>query len=449
MAGVFGVTPMQPYPSWAQGLEQGTGAIANAIYQRRMLDLERQKFGLQQAEAGYQPAHQEQVYTPGRLAQPSMVSVGNVPSPTPGTSTMGASSNGTVMGSPDAMARTTGSYKTTTVPGYYDITKSLPYAQAELNGRLMAAIYGGQIRNQGLEQRYGGVDPNGNYQPGSEYYLRTGVVNARNQGQLADINARGDQTRQTDQFLYGGQGPVDPATGQPLGARTMSTLATQAPVLDERRQAAAAALATRQAAQSDLAAHRRATESAAAVRAAQQAVDADTRSMPKPPAFGFLNPSDSVAFYNRRAAAQARLTTDQSRLDSLNNAPTGLVTTPGARPFSSGSSVAPHVPRSGTEASNLTPTLRPMGSVAPSTTLGNRQVPNQSTSTRPTATYLPRSPGDPTVSQGAGGASERALYDAAVRRIAQNVSDPAEQARQFQQAAAIYQQRVARQKAPR
>ena len=31
MAGVFGVTPIQTYPSWAQGLQQGTGA-RNGIY---------------------------------------------------------------------------------------------------------------------------------------------------------------------------------------------------------------------------------------------------------------------------------------------------------------------------------------------------------------------------------------------------------------------------------
>ncbi|HKS91922.1 MAG TPA: hypothetical protein VJQ83_08330, partial [Tepidiformaceae bacterium] len=122
MPGPFDPQPIYTYPTWAQGLQQGTQGLANALYQRKLLDLERQKFGLQQAEAGYQPAHQEQVYQPGKLAAPSMVSVGNVPSPTPGVSQMGAGPT-----SPDAMARTAGQYKTTNVPGYYDITKSLPY----------------------------------------------------------------------------------------------------------------------------------------------------------------------------------------------------------------------------------------------------------------------------------------------------------------------------------
>jgi len=78
--------------------------------------------------------------------------------------------------------------------------------------------------------------------------------------------------------------------------------------------------------------------------------------------------------------------------------------------------------------------------------MGTRRVLDATTSSYPKASNLPKSPSDPTVPLGQGTATdtERALYDAAVRRIAQNVTDPAEQARQFAQAAAIYQQRVSR-----
>src|SRR5512146_2445739 len=89
--GVFGVTPLPAYPSWAQGLEQGTGAIANAILQCRQLELQRQQFGLQQAEMGYQPAHTEYQPRTGSLTAPSFISTGNVPSPVPGVMQPGAS----------------------------------------------------------------------------------------------------------------------------------------------------------------------------------------------------------------------------------------------------------------------------------------------------------------------------------------------------------------------
>jgi len=439
------VTPLPTYPSWAQGLEQGTGAIANAILQRRQYELQRQQFQMQQAEAGYQQPHTEQVYQPGRLNAPSMVASENIPTGTPGATGMGPSTGpaGALgvapVGTPDSMARTTGSYKTVNVPGYYDITKSLPYAQAELNGRLMAAIYGGQYRQQDAQARYGYTDENNVFHPGTDFYTRMGVVGAQGQNQQNNINARGAVQSQRDQYLYGGPGPIDPNTQQPIGAKAESTIVSQAP-----NRAVRAGIAAQSA--SDRAAALAARMRNANITEAQRAVDQDTRAIPKAPAFGFLSPADSTAFAGRSAAARAQLMTDRARLDSLTRAPSGLVTTPGSQPLSSGASVAPHVPRSGHEASSLTPATGPLGGSAPTVPLGTRRVLDATTSSYPTASHLPRSPSDPTVPLGQGTATdtERALYDAAVRRIAQNVADPAEQARQFAQAAAIYQQRVSR-----
>lgn len=446
MAGVFGVTPLPSYPSWAQGLEQGTGALANAMYQRRLLDLERQKFGLQQAEAGYVPEHTEYQPKPGALSAPSYESMGNVPSPTPGVMQPGAPTQ-IFRGVPGQTAtdQLPGSTPVK-VPGHYDLTKSLAYqtSLARIMEMQQKGLAAAQV-NAGARVQVAGMND----------ATRTGIANNLNGYIGTDGQIHYGMRTLGAEALSGfnnGQWTTD-STGQSVfqpGVATQGKIAAAAPSVDERRAAFTAALAQRQAAQGDLDAHRRATENAAAIRAAQQAVDTDTRGMPKPPPFGFLNPADSVAFFNQRAASQARLTTDRARLDSLSNAPSGPVTTPGARPLSSGSSVAPHVPRSGTEASSLTPIRRPLGSVAPTVPLGTRRVPDTSTASYPKATNLPRSPGDPTVpvSQSTGVDSERALYDAAVRRIAQNVSDPAEQARQFQRAASIYQQRVARQKAP-
>ncbi len=442
MPGPFGVTPLPTYPSWAQGLEQGTGAIANAILQRRQYELQRQQFQMQQAEAGYQQPTTQQVYQPGKLASPSMIAVGNVPSPTPGVTQMGQGDNTLPVGSPDAMARTTGSYKTANVPGYYDLKKSLPYYQAELNGRLFAAMYGSQYRQQDAQQRYGTTDENGVFHPGTDYYTRMGVVGAQWQNQQNNIDTRGAVQSQRDQFLYGGPGPIDPNTQQPIGARTESTIVSQAPNRAVRAGIAAQGASDRAAA---LAARMRNGN----IAEAQRAVDQDTRAIPKAPPFGFLSPADSTAFAGQSAAARAQLMTDRARLDSLTRAPSGLVTTPGSQPLSSGASVAPHVPRSGHEASSLTPATGPLGGSAPTVQLGTRRVLDATTSSYPTASHLPRSPSDPTVPLGQGTATdtERALYDSAVRRIAQNVDDPAEQARQFAQAAAIYQQRISR-KAP-
>ncbi|HEX6814293.1 MAG TPA: hypothetical protein VF102_01370 [Gemmatimonadaceae bacterium] len=448
MPGPFDPVPFSTYQGAGAGAAQGLSALAQAFLARRQLGLQKQQFQLQQAEAGYQAPHQEQVYTPGRLSQPSMIASENVPTTTPGVSSMGGGttySPGNIQstalsaGSPDAMARTTGSYKTVNIPGYYDITKSLPYAQAELNGRLLAAIYGSNARVRMSEERYGGgVDENGNPILGSDYYARQALLNQRLSGQM-----------DRDKYLYGGTGAIDPSTGQPIGAKTESTLVSQAPALKLRADLGAQSAADRARSLGERMRHNAETERATAVRAAQQAVDQDTRTMPKAPPFGFLSPADSAGFAGRSAAARAQLMTDRARLDSLSLAPLGG-TAPGSQPFSSGASTAPHVPRSGPEASSLVPHRGPLGTTAPTATLGSRQVADASTTTYPKATNLPKSPGDPTVPGGRGGvgAPERAMYDAAVRRIVQNVSDPAEQARQFAKAAAIYQQRTGQRTGP-
>ena len=442
MLGPFDPSPFTVYPTWAQGLSQGMSALAQGLLEGQRLKLQRQQFQLQQAEMGYQPAHQEAVYQAGKLAAPSMVSVGNVPTPTPGApTTMGAAPS---VGSPDAMARTTGQYKTVNVPGYYDLTKSLPY-QTSLARVLEMQTRGEEAARIAAQSREA-VAAQNNATKTNMFGQLNGYIGADGQVHYG-MRTLGAEALSG---FNNGQWVVDPMTGQRTfqpGVATQGKIVAGQPMVDvrtadlaARRQAAAAALATRQAALNDLAAHRRATENAAAVRAAQQAVDADARALPKPPPFGFLTPADSVAFSGRRAAAQSRLSTDQARLDSLSAAPSGLVSTPGARPFSSGSSVAPHVPRSGGEASALTPG-GVSGAAAPTIRLGSRNVPNQSTTTRPTAPNLPKSPSDPTVLS-TGAAAERARYNAAVTRIVENVKDPTERDRQLAAAAAIYKSRV-------
>lgn len=473
MAGVFGVTPLQSYPSWAQGLEQGTGALANAMYQRRMLDLERQKFGLQQAEAGYVPAHTEYQPKPGTLSAPSMTQVGNVPIPSnPNATQMGA--QGQIFRGMQGQTVTDQLPGSTpvNVPGHYDLTKSLAYqtslarimemqqkglaaAQVAADSRVKVAGMNDATRTGISNNINGYIGPDGQVHYGMRT-LGAEAVSGYNNGQWVTDPQTGDRT-----FIPGVATEGKIVAGQPMVDVRQADIAA-------RRQIAANALAERNR-------HNLANEGNAA-RSKAPIVQA-------PPGFRSATPTDvtkitsgvrAIQYANPTAnpdSARAASTHALNDIYASQGADTLLNPLPragvpadttssglgamieralgGVKRAVSGSSTAPTVPRSGTEASGLRPNAI-HGANVPTTPLGNRAVPDTTTGTYPKAGNLPKSPGDPTVSVGGAGAgaAERASYNAAVARIVKNVTDPAEQARQLAQAAAIFKSRIAGQKTP-
>jgi len=397
MAGVFGVTPLQTYPSWAQGLEQGTGAIAQALIQRKQLDLQRQQLGMQQAQAGYQPPQQAQVYQPGRLNAPSMVASENVQSPTPGVSQMGAGS----VGSPDTMARTAGSYKTVNQPGYYDLTKSLPYLTSL--ARVMEMEHRGEVAAQiGATSREQIAQQNN--------ATRTGIANNLNgyigpDGQVHyGMRVLGNEA--TSDYEYG-----------PNGTRTQSALITQAPTAAARAQSLAERMR-----------HDRATEGAAqqniglrqqtAQQKAQQLQSlgqlTPTEAQVWKSAYGSAGylglPADSaearanqaVAALRRSASGAPQPSTPAPNVPQSSGVGGMLDRILGrgkqaAPPVPSGTAPAPHVPTSGNDPVVLQPHSRaPQGGNAPTLRLGNRPVADNTTATYPKGNNLPASPDAPT-----------------------------------------------------
>lgn len=415
MPGPFDPVPFSTYQGAGAGAAQGLSALAQAFLARKQLGLQKQQFQLQQAEAGYQQPTTETL--PGKISAPSMTQIGNVPTATPGVTAMGGTPSGPITRGPD---------RTINIPGYYDITKSLPYAQAQLNGRLLAAMYGANSRERIEQERYGGgVDENGNPILGSHYYE-----------QQALLNQRGAQQSVRDQYLFGGQGPVDPLTGQPMGARTESALITQAPALQLRSQLGQQSIAQRAQALGETMRHNRATEGAATQRigiqqqtAAQklQALQANGLLSPKEASvwssaynsanFNGLSPDSAEARANQAVAAFRRSATGSTPPAPVAAppAPTGpsLMDRIGGlfHHAQSGGATAPAVPRSGTEASSLT-TQPVHGLNAPTVLHGNRRVGDSSTGTYPHAANLPPNPSAPTVPTTQPGKQSKAAIDA-------------------------------------
>ena len=424
MAGVFGVTPLPAYPSWAQGLEQGTGAIANAILQRRQLDLQRQQLAMQQAQAGYQPPQQAQVYQPGRLNAPSMEAVGNVPSATPGVSQMGAGAPG----SPDAMARTAGSYKTVNQPGYYDLTKSLPYLTSlarvmEMEHRGEAAAQIGAASREkiaadnnatkrGLASQLNGyVDGNGQFVPG--------------------VRILGNE--QLSNYEYG-----------PNGTRTQSALITQAPTAAARAQSLAERMrhdrATEGAAQQNIGLRQQtAQQKAQQIQSLGQLTPTEAQVWKSAyGSAGYLGlPADSAEARANQAVAALRRSASGAPQPSAPapNVPqssgvggmldrilgrgkqAALATTSGTAP-------APHVPTSGNDPVVLQRHTRaPQGGNAPTLRLGNRPVADNTTATYPKGNNLPASPDAPTAK--VSGVSKAAI-DAAYAKALKDGWSPAD-----------------------
>lgn len=439
MAGVFGVTPMQPYPSWAQGLEQGTGAIANAIMQRRMLDLERQKFGLQQAEAGYVPAHTEYQPKPGTLSAPSMTQVGNVPVPQLGATQAAPGGirsappqpSASQMGAPGQIFRGVSGQTVTdqlpgstpvNIPGHYDLTKSLAYQTSlarvlEMQQRgVEAAKIGAASRETvaGLnDATRAGISNNinGYIGPDGQYHAGVGVLGGE---ALSGFN--------------NGQWVTDPQTGERTfvpGVVTGGRLAVQAPRLATQQAIAGQANATRQGNLSERQRHDLATENIG-----QQGVDIRaTTANNRTGQLGNLTPAEAHAWQSAYGNASYLGLPPDSAEARANTAVAALrrTTGPTTRPAAvSGPAIAPTVPRSGAEASGLRPG-GVHGANAPTKRLGNRQVPDQSTSTRPTAGVLPKSPSDATVPASTQRIS-KADIDAAYTRALANGWTPADAA---------------------
>jgi len=459
MAGVFGVTPLQTYPSWAQGLEQGTGAIANAILQRRQLDLQRQQLAMQQAQAGYQPPQQAQVYQPGRLNAPSMVASENIPTGTPGATGMGPSTGpaGALgvapAGTPDTMARTAGSYKTVNQPGYYDLTKSLPYLTSmarvlEMQQRgVEAAKIGAASRETvagmnddtrvGISNNvHGYIGKDGQVHYGMDYYNPVGVSGFNN-----------------------GQWVTDPTTGERTfqnGVQTQGRIEAAQPGIQLRGQIADVQHADRQA---SLAERTQRDQQNAAARAARSG---PLPGVVTPPGFRaptqsdinkinsraggimFNNPAANPDSARAEATHQLNLVYAGQGADTLVNRPfTPGVTLPqtggsigdriaayiknaltGPPKAASGAAPAPHVPTSGNDPVVLQQHSRaPQGGNAPTLRLGNRPVADNTTATYPKGNNLPASPDAPTAK--ASGVSKAAI-DAAYAKALKDGWSPAD-----------------------